>query len=228
MCGRYTLTVTNPEQLAQAFDLKTVPDEFLSPRYNVAPTQKMAAVVQDIEGQNQLVWMRWGLIPSWSKDASRASQMINARSETAHEKPSFRTALSRRRCLVIADGFYEWKPNADGAKTPMYIRLRDKSVFGLSGLWEKWTDPESGEIWTTCTILTTTPNAFLENIHNRMPVILPRQHYNRWLDPKITDPQEVMPLLQPYPAEAMMAYAVSKRVNNARYDGPDLIDAVEE
>jgi putative SOS response-associated peptidase YedK len=224
MCGRYTNTITDPDILAEAFSLNNVPAEFLTARYNIAPTQPMAAVIQDREGRNQLVQMRWGLIPSWAKDASRAAQMINARAETVEEKSSFRTALSKRRCLIVADGFYEWKANPSGPKTPMYIRVRDRRVFGLAGLWERWTDPTSGEILTTCTIITTTPNALLETIHNRMPVILPRESYDLWLKPAVTNSQEVLPLLKPYPAEEMAAFPVSLRVNNARYDGPDLIE----
>jgi putative SOS response-associated peptidase YedK len=226
MCGRYTLTKVNPEQLAATFSLETVPAEFLTPRYNIAPTQLMPVVIQNADGINELVNMRWGLVPSWSKDAKRAGQMINARSETLIEKPSFRDAYKKRRCLVVADGFYEWKANSDGPKTPLYIKLRDSGLFGLAGLWERWREPETGEFWTTCTIVTTTPNSLLESIHNRMPVILPREDYNTWLNPKINEPMQLEPLLKSYPAEEMEYYEVSPRVNNARVDASDLIQPV--
>lgn len=227
MCGRYTLTNVNPEQLAETFSLQDVPAEFLSPRYNIAPTQRMPVVVRNAEGQNQLVKMRWGLVPSWSKDAKAAARMINARSETLAEKPSFREAYKKRRCLVVADGFYEWKANAEGPKTPLYIKLRNSGLFGLAGLWEGWKEPETGEIWTTCTIITTTPNDLLKPIHDRMPVILPRQQYGTWLNPEVSNPFELGSLLTAYPADEMTYYPVSTRVNNARYEAPDLIDPVE-
>ncbi len=226
MCGRYTLTDVSPEQLADTFSLQDVPIEFLTPRYNIAPTQWMPVVVQDAEGQNQLVQMRWGLVPSWSKDAKAAARMINARSETLTEKPSFREAYKKRRCLVVADGFYEWKANAEGPKTPLYIKLKNSGLLGLAGLWERWKEPESGEIWTTCTIITTTPNDLLKSIHDRMPVILPREQYGTWLNPKVTNPFELASLLASYPADEMTYYQVSPRVNNARYEAPDLVDPV--
>jgi putative SOS response-associated peptidase YedK len=227
MCGRYTSTVVDPDIIAQAFDLDLSPDTpSLAARYNIAPTQDVITVVKDEENNTRLAWMRWGLIPFWAKDPAIGNRLINARSETLAEKPSFRAAYRYRRCLVVADGFYEWKGNDDGSKTPYYIRLKDGGLFGMSGLWEVWTDKQTGEVRTTCTIITTSPNELVQPIHNRMTVILPREHYDTWLDRNTTDTRQLQPLLQPYPAEAMTAYPVSTRVNNPRHEGPELIEPV--
>lgn len=228
MCGRYTNTVTNPEVLAQTFDLQTPPDaDELKARYNIAPTQQIMTIGKNKEGYNSIAWMRWGLIPSWAKDSSIGNRMINARAETLAEKPSFRAAYKRRRCLVVADGFYEWRNNDDGSKTPMYIRLRDGGVFGLAGLWEQWQDNATGEKIVSCTIVTGKPNELIQPLHHRMAVILSPEHYDVWLSRNVNDPAQLQPLLQqPYPAEEMMVYEVSKRVNKPSYDGPDLIEPV--
>ncbi|WP_119068060.1 SOS response-associated peptidase [Aggregatilinea lenta] len=227
MCGRFTLTIPDPETLAQAFMLPGMPPD-LPPRFNIAPTQPVLAVVRDGDsGDNELKVMRWGLIPSWSKDATIASRLINARSETLAEKPTFRTAFARRRCLIVADGFYEWQKQASGPKVPMYITLADHDVFGFAGLWEHWTEPDSGEAITTCTIITGPPNELIAPIHNRMPVILPREAHDTWLDPDNNDTSALQSLLRPYPADAMTAYPVSRRVNTATHDSPDLIERVE-
>ncbi len=224
MCGRFTLTELDPDLVAQTFRLDNVPD--LSPRYNIAPTQPVATVIQDAESsQRRLVMMRWGLIPHWADDPGIGNRMINARGETVHEKPSFRAALKRRRCLVVADGFYEWQAQDDGPKVPMYITFKDRRPFGLAGLYEHWTEPDSGETITSCTIITTRPNALVAPLHNRMPVILPAADYATWLDPARTDNAAVMPLLRPYPAvDELDAYPVSRQVNNPRHDGPELIE----
>jgi putative SOS response-associated peptidase YedK len=226
MCGRFALTQTDEEKLVETFSLGgALPD--LSPRYNIAPTQPVATVMYDAErGENRLVLMRWGLIPSWAKDPRIGSKMINARGETVHEKPSFRAALRKRRCLVIADGFYEWQAQPDGPKQPMFITLPDRQLFGIAGLYEFWTEPESGDTLTTCTIITTTPNELLAQVHTRMPVILPRASYVAWLNPDYTDPVQVMPLIQPYPAGQMAYYPVSRRVNHTANDDPALIERV--
>lgn len=223
MCGRYTLTVPDADTLVTTFSLDSTPPD-LPPRYNISPTQPVATVVQDMQSeQRELVIMRWGLIPSWSKDPSIGSKMINARSETAAEKPSFRTAFSKRRCLVVADGFYEWQTQGSGPKQPMYISLHDHQPFGFAGLYEYWTEPESGEVVTTCTILTGTPNELIAPIHTRMAIILPREAYDLWLDPSVTDPDKVSHLLKPYPADQMIAYPVSRRVNTPSNDDAELI-----
>jgi putative SOS response-associated peptidase YedK len=226
MCGRFTLTVPDPDALVAAFSLDSTPPN-LSPRYNISPTQPVATVVQDMQSeQRELVIMRWGLIPSWSKDPSIGSKLINARSESAAEKPSFRVALSKRRCLVVADGFYEWQAQDSGPKQPMYITLRDHQPFGFAGLYEHWTEPESGEVVTTCTILTGTPNELVSSIHTRMAIILPRDAYDLWLDPSVTDVDKVTPLFKPYPADQMLAYPVSRRVNTPAVDDAELIERV--
>ena len=233
MCGRFTLSNPDPALVAKAFNLDTasdspssLPADRLTARFNVAPMQAVAAVVRDTTGHNHLEAMRWGLVPSWSKDASGAAKMINARAETAPDKPSFRAAFSKRRCLIVADGFYEWQKHDDGSKTPMYITLSDHQLFGFAGLWEPWTDPDSGNTLLTCTILTIQPNALMESIHNRMPVILPPETYTDWLDPTQTDKQKAAQLLAPFPAERMVAFAVSRKVNNIRDDEPSLIERI--
>jgi putative SOS response-associated peptidase YedK len=226
MCGRFTVTNADPNVITETFNLSAPPPPDLSARYNVAPTQPVAVVINDAEGHNQLAWMRWGLVPSWSKDSRGAAKMINARAETVAQKPAFRAALSKRRCLIVADGFYEWHVNDDGSKTPMYIQLADHKPFGFAGLWERWTNPEDGEILTTCTLITTTPNTLMESIHNRMPVIMAHDSYGTWLDYKQTDGQKVLPLLTQYPADLMTAYSVSSRVNSSRGDDSSLIQRV--
>jgi len=224
MCGRFTLTETNPDVLAQMFDLGRLPPD-LPPRYNIAPTQPVATVINNPQnGQNELVLMRWGLVPSWAKDLSIGNQMINARYESAAEKPAFRSALSQRRCLVIADGFYEWKKDSADGKTPMYIALSDHQPFGFAGLWERWGEPASGEVIMTCTILTGEPNQLIAPIHDRMAIIVPRNDYEEWLDPAQTDARQAVARLRPYPAADMMVYPVSKRVNSPHTDGPELIE----
>jgi len=214
MCGRFTLTIT-PEQLQEAIPGLITPTG-MAPRYNIAPSQPVAVVPND--GLNKLDFYIWGLIPSWAKDPSIGSRMINARGETLVEKPSFRSAFRRRRCLIPADGFYEWKQNPGSkSKTPMYIKLKSGEPFALAGLWENWNAPDGSNI-LSCTIITTTPNALLEPIHNRMPVILPREAYARWLEPNEVNPAQLQELIQPYPAEAMTAYAVSSLVNRPEND----------
>ena len=214
MCGRFTLTIT-PEQLQEAIPGLITPTG-MAPRYNIAPSQPVAVVPND--GLNKLDFYIWGLIPSWAKDPSIGNRMINARGETLVEKPSFRSAFRRRRCLIPADGFYEWKQNPGSkSKTPMYIKLKSGEPFALAGLWENWNAPDGSNI-LSCTIITTTPNALLEPIHNRMPVILPREAYARWLEPNEVNPAQLQELIQPYPAEAMTAYAVSSLVNRPEND----------
>jgi putative SOS response-associated peptidase YedK len=222
MCGRFTLTI-NPDQLHQQFGLSEPPPTQLAPRYNIAPTQAVAVIANNRD-HRKLELFQWGLIPSWAKDPKIGSKMINARAETLAEKPSFRTALKRRRCLVVADGFYEWKKTGSG-KTPMYIQLKDGQPFGFAGLWEAWQSPEDGLI-KTCTIITTTPNALLAGIHDRMPVILPREAYDQWLAPEELPAVETLPLLQAYDAAQMRARPVSTLVNSPAVDSAELIQPV--
>ncbi|NJN96275.1 MAG: SOS response-associated peptidase [Anaerolineales bacterium] len=220
MCGRYTLA-TNTQKLAESFAGFEVPAE-MPARYNIAPTQPIAVAANN--GQHKVEFFNWGLIPSWAKDPKIGNQMINARAETLAEKPSFKNAYKRRRCLVLADGFYEWKKEGDGAKTPMYIRLASGDPFAFAGLWEIWQTAE--DIILSCTIITTAPNDLMAQIHNRMPVILPPAAYEQWLDPAERSPDQLQSLLQPYPAELMTAYPISKLVNSPKNDSPALIEPI--
>ena len=219
MCGRFTLTA-DVNTVQGAFPWLNVPGE-LQPRYNIAPSQPVAVVPND--GKNRLDYYLWGLIPAWAKDPSIGDRMINARAETLAEKPSFRTPFKRRRCLVLADGFYEWRQEGKGQpKTPMYIRLESGEPFAFAGLWDQWNAPDGSTI-LSCTIITTEPNNLVERIHNRMPVILPAQAYDAWLEPSEGNPAELSQWLRPYPAAEMMAYPVSRQVNSPGNESPDLI-----
>ncbi|MBN1965557.1 MAG: SOS response-associated peptidase [Anaerolineae bacterium] len=223
MCGRFTLTL-DPDVVQLAFDLSSVPQAAV-PRYNIAPTQPVLALTN--EGTRDASLLRWGLIPSWAKDPAIGNKLINARAETLAEKPSFRTAYRKRRCVIFADGFYEWQ-RAGGDKVPLYIRLHDGAPFVLAGLWEVWREPESDEWVRTCTIVTTAANEFMKPIHNRMPVILPREALDTWLAPQDMDPAALQGLLVPWQDEAVMgAYEVSKAVNNPRNDLPRCIEPVQ-
>jgi putative SOS response-associated peptidase YedK len=178
-------------------------------------------------GDNRLSMYKWGLIPSWSKEPTIGERMINARAESLAEKPSFRNAYKRRRCLILSDGFYEWKQNPDlKSKQPMYIRLKGGKPFAFAGLWELWNAPDGSEV-RSCTIITTQPNALLETIHNRMPVILPPLAYNRWLAKEEQQPAQLNDLLVPYPADEMIAYPVSKMVNRPELDRPELVEPIQ-
>lgn len=239
MCGRYTLTDPG-EQLIRHFQLTGLPAEY-RPRYNIAPTQPVLAVIGN--GQRRAGLLRWGLVPGWAKDPSIGSRLINARAETVAEKPAFRHALRRRRCLIPADGFYEWRQQG-GRKQPMRIVRRDGGLFAFAGLWESWRPPQAsapapgrtapsgagGEararanvVLYTCTIITTEANGALRSIHERMPVILPPEAYDLWLDQDVDDPAALLPLLKPRPDDELVAYPVSTLVNDVRNDSPDCI-----
>ncbi len=218
MCGRFTL-FASPDTIQAEFDLPEVPAN-LAPRYNIAPTQAVAVIANHTERRLEL--FQWGLIPSWAKDPSIGSRMINARAETLAEKPSFRTALRKRRCLILADGFYEWRKES-GGKTPFFIHLRSGRPFALAGLWEVWQTPD-GVALPTCTIITTGPNSLVAALHDRMPVILPPDAYARWLDPEPQAPADLAPLLVSYPADAMNLYAVSRAVNSPANDSPSCVE----
>jgi putative SOS response-associated peptidase YedK len=222
MCGRFTLTA-DAATLQQEFSLASVTQD-LTPRYNIAPSQPVAVVVNQ-DGDRQLDAFRWGLIPTWAKDPAIGNKMINARGETVAEKPSFKRPFKNQRCLVLADGFYEWRKTSSG-KIPMYIHLTDRRPFAFAGLWDRWQPPDGEPIYS-CTIITTPPNRFLETIHNRMPVILSPEAIDIWLDPAQQTPEALLPLLKPYPAEAMNAYAVSKLVNAPANDVPECILPVQ-
>jgi putative SOS response-associated peptidase YedK len=217
MCGRFTLA-TPGQTIAEAFELAAAPE--LEPRYNIAPTQPVA-VVRVGEGRRELSLMHWGLIPSWAKEAGIGARMINARGETVAEKPAFRGPFRSRRCLVIADGFFEWKREGE-RKQPYYITMRDRRPFAFAGLWDRWAATGAPPV-ESCTIVTTAPNEVLAPIHDRMPVILPPASHAAWLDPAVRESERLQPLLQPFDASAMLAYPVSPRVNNPRNDDRDLI-----
>jgi len=219
MCGRYTLS-SPADLIAQTFGLDQVPE--LAPRYNIAPTQPVAAVRLDSAGRRRLDFLRWGLVPGWAQDPSIGNRMINARAETVHVKPAFRTALRHRRCLILSDGFYEWRKTSEG-KQPMHICMRDHHPFAFAGLWEHWQTPQ-GEALESCTIITTAANALLAPIHDRMPVILPPQHHDRWLDPAAPSVDPLRALLVPYAGEDMTAWPVDSRVNNPRNDSPHCME----
>ena len=209
MCGRFTLL--EPDKvLAKEFGVSGIPS--MSPRYNIAPSQPVTAVRATSTGSGrEIALLRWGLIPSWSKDPTIGNRLINARAETASEKPSFRNAFRRHRCLIPTNGFYEWQQLERG-KQPYFIRMRDGMIFAFAGLWDRWESPDEGII-ETCTILTTAANTVLAPIHDRMPVILPPGEYARWLDTALQDPETLTPLLVPFPPEEMLAFPVSPRVN---------------
>ncbi|HEY9698800.1 MAG TPA: SOS response-associated peptidase [Trichocoleus sp.] len=223
MCGRYTLAQT-AERIAAAFDVADVPS--MPPRYNIAPTQPIPVVRSHPQTHDrQCTLLYWGLIPSWSQDPAIGAKMINARAETVPEKPSFRTAFRKRRCLVIADGFYEWH-QVDRKKQPYYFCTEDHQPFGFAGLWEHWESAE-GDTIESCTIITTTANDVLQPIHDRMPVILQPTDYDFWLDPTVQDSDRLQSLLQPIDQLPLIRYPVSSVVNSPKNDSPDCIEAIE-
>jgi putative SOS response-associated peptidase YedK len=229
MCGRFTLTV-DPADLQEAFPEFTFPSQ-VGARFNIAPTQPVLVLPND--ETNRADFFTWGLIPSWAKDPSIGSRLINARSETLAEKPAFRSAYKYHRCLIFADGFFEWQvqpgvgirpseqPRSPG-KLPHHIRLKSGEPFAFAGLWEHWQSPDGSEI-KSATIITTTPNELMAPIHNRMPVILPHDVYARWLDSTPLFPVDLNSLLIPYPACEMIAYPVSTLVNSPANDRPDVL-----
>ena len=218
MCGRYTLTA--PDRIAQRFDVQA-DIQLLLARYNVAPTQQIPAILDD--APHKLTQARWGLVPSWAKDDKAGASLINARCETVADKPAFRSAYEKRRCLVPADGFYEWQKTGLG-KVPHRFTLKDDSLFAFAGLWETWRQPD-GTPLRTISLMTTTANAVVAPVHDRMPVILTRDHEAAWLD-RATPVQALAKMLVPYPPEEMKVVPVSTAVSNARLDSPELIEPV--
>jgi putative SOS response-associated peptidase YedK len=219
MCGRFALA-TEKHLLEILFELDLQPDFDFKPRYNIAPAQKVPVVRLDSkEGKRELTEMKWGLVPFWAKDISIGNRLINARAETVAEKPSFRDAFKKRRLLVPASGFYEWKKTA-GRKTPYYISNADRRLLALAGLWERW--DKEGEPLETFTILTTAPNSLVAELHDRMPVIISQADYENWLQP---DPDfvELEQLFRPYPEEKLRVTAVSSLVNNPANECPELL-----
>ena len=221
MCGRFTLTKTSRE-IAEAFSVSEPPN--WQPKYNIAPTDWVLALVKAESDRSwQLRYLRWGLIPPWAKDNKIASKLINARAETLTEKPSFRQALRSRRCLILADGFYEWREEESGHRHPYYFHLQDRPIFTFAGLWETW-QPKQGEVISSCTIITTSANAQMQPYHHRMPVLLGEEVYYDWLDPTKTKPDEILPLLQVETKVRMDCYPVGLRVNSPAHDDPDCIE----
>jgi len=219
MCGRFAQA--DPlEIIAEQFGIEVI-DLDLSPRYNVAPGQQVAVIIK--EETREIVDLKWGLVPFWAKDPSIGNRMINARAETVLEKPSYKNAMKKRRCLIPASGFYEWKKDGK-VKVPYYFRHNNGKPFGLAGLWETWKDPDGNEL-KTFTIITTEPNELAARVHNRMPVIISEENYGTWLD-TANPPQKAQALLAPYPADRMEAYPVSTMVNSPANDSEELVRPV--
>ncbi|MEN7436429.1 SOS response-associated peptidase [Bacillus velezensis] len=223
MCGRFTL-FSEFDDIIEQFNI----DQFLSeneyhPSYNVAPSQNILTIIND-GSNNRMGKLRWGLIPPWSKDEKIGYKMINARAETLPEKPSFRKPLVSKRCIIPADSFYEWKRLDSKTKIPMRIKLKSSNLFAFAGLYEKWNTSEGNPLYT-CTIITTKPNELMEDIHDRMPVILTDESEKEWLNPKNTDPDYLQSLLLPYDSDDMEAYQVSPLVNSPKNNSPELIES---
>lgn len=223
MCGRFTL-IADPNQLREIFPWVNIPFQ-LKPRYNIAPSQPAAVIPND--GTNNLDFFIFGLIPSWTKDTNKIYKMINARAETIDQKPSFRNAFKRRRCLIPVSGFFEWqKQEKASRKQPYYIRMKNNKPFAIAGIWEEWNAPD-GSIVKSFAIITTQPNKLLRDIHNRMPVILPPDKWEQWMDTAEISPQVLKPLLKPYPSDQMLTYSVSTSVNRPENDHPECIQPIK-
>ena len=225
MCGRYVLK-SSPQRLREVFGIEgpdTAHSETWRPRYNLAPQQD-APVVRCLEGQRRLDLLRWGLMPAWAKDPALGNRLINARSETVADKPAFRAAFKSRRCIVPADGFYEWQQQPTG-KQPFYIHRQDGELLAMAGLWEQWMPPGANEPLLTFTILTTAANAWMRRLHERMPVVLQGEQVRWWLDPTLR-PVDLQALMRPAEDGVLAAYPVSKAVGNVRNDQEDLLERV--
>jgi len=223
MCGRFALSDT--QQLSLRFEVEPGDERALTPRYNVAPSQLIPVIVEQPEGR-ELRMMRWGFRPAWKRDARSTPEPINARAESLLDRPMFRPALARKRCLIPADGFYEWQERPGSKlKQPYFIRMKDKGLFAFAGLFADTAD-DRGSPQQTCVIITTSPNDLMAAIHNRMPAILARSGEQAWLDPELNEPEAVLSLLQPYDGEQMEAYPVSTAVSSPRSDGPELIETI--
>ena len=219
MCGRFAFYSPH-EAVARLFGVADAPE--IEPRYNIAPTQFVAAV-RETGGPREVAMLYWGLVPSWAKEKSIGARMINARSETLAEKPSFRNAYKRRRCLLLADGYYEWQRSGP-IKQPYFISFASGEPFGMAGLWERWRDPGSGEPLESCCIVTTSPAPAVAHVHDRMPVIIPPDAYAEWLDPDNAATDRLARLLVPCEAPGLQARPVSRRVNDARNQGAGLLE----
>lgn len=220
MCGRFNL-ILSTEQFVEQFGLSNTPD--LSPRYNIAPGQEILAIVAAGDTEHAAAYFRWGLVPSWADDARIGNRMINARAETVADKPAFRAAFRKRRCLIPATGFYEWHKQ-DGGKQPYHIHRNDNRPFCFAGLWEHW--EKAGSVIQSCAILTTNANSMMARIHDRMPVIVPTDAYDLWLDHQTADRDRLSPVLQPHPSEFLVAEPISTHVNNPANDDPRCIKPI--
>ncbi|MEH7072724.1 SOS response-associated peptidase [Neobacillus drentensis] len=224
MCGRFTLTATF-EEIIDRFDIQAFIDqENYQPSYNIAPSQAVLAVIND-GSSNRMGFLKWGLVPPWAKDPAIGHKLINARAETLTEKPSFRTPFKKKRCLVIADSFYEWKRHEDKSKKPMRIKLKSDDMFAMAGIWEAWKSPV-GKTLYTCSVITTEPNALMKDIHDRMPVILKPDDEKIWLNPSVSDPHELNKLLVPFDETLMETYEVSSLVNSPKNNSIGLIQKI--
>ncbi|MGE6612754.1 SOS response-associated peptidase [Peribacillus sp. NPDC076916] len=222
MCGRFTL-FTDIEEIKDRFDIQGSFDEEYQFSYNIAPSQSVLSVIND-GARNRLGYLRWGLIPFWAKDEKVGYKMINARAETIAEKTSFKNAYKKKRCLIIADSFYEWKKTPE-RKIPMRIKLKNDAPFGMAGIWESWKSPEGLSIYS-CSVITTVPNELMTSIHDRMPVILKPEDEKDWLNPSINDPAYLQQYLKSFDSEQMEAFEVSTDVNSTKKNSPNLIQQI--
>ncbi len=224
MCGRFTLAI-DFSTIIDRFEIEAgIAEELYNPSFNIAPSQSILSVIND-GSKNRLGYLRWGLVPPWAENEKIGYKMINARAETLAQKPSFRDAFKKRRCLILADSFYEWKRHEDHSKTPMRIKLIDNKLFAMAGIWERWKSPKGNTLFT-CTIITTSPNELMKDIHDRMPVILQQEDEKTWLDPSIQDPNQLNKLLKPFQENLLEAYEVSSLVNSPKNNAPSLIERV--
>ncbi len=222
MCGRFTL-YTDFDHILDYYEIEHPINFVFHPRYNIAPTQQLLAIIND--GKHNIAgFLKWGLIPSWAKDEKNSAKLINARAETLLEKPSFRQLIQRKRCIIPADGIYEWKQTEQG-KQPMRIVMNNQAVFSMAGLYDTWIAPDGTKV-STCTIITTRPNRLIETIHDRMPVILQKKDESLWLDRRHNNMTDILALLTPYDAESMSAYPVSPMVGNIRNDSPECVNSL--
>ncbi len=224
MCGRFTL-IASIDEIMNRFNVEAFrEEEGFRPNYNVAPSQSVLAIINN-GSKNKMGYLRWGLIPPWAKDLSMGNKMINARSESLIEKPSFRNAYKKKRCIIIADSFYEWKRTNTKTKTPMRIKLKSDDLFAMAGLWEKWQSPEGKPVFS-CSVITTTANEMVRDIHDRMPVILRPETEKVWLNPAIVDTDYLNQLLVPLDSELMEAYEVSSLINSPKNNSIELIERI--
>jgi len=226
MCGRFKLSASGAK-IVQAFRIASHID--LLPRYNIAPGQDIATIRWQPETKERgLVMLRWGLVPAWAKEAKIGYSLINARAETLTEKPSFREAFRKRRCLIPADGFYEWRQVNAKRKQPYAITMKDSCIFAFAGLWEQWQDKVTGEIIESCTVITTAPNEICAPIHDRMPVILAPQNYAAWLGEESATQDQLTSILKPYPADRMTTYPIAPQIGTAKNDSPLLAEPMAD